>query len=293
MRHVLIGIFVLTTLVVSAVARAQSTISDRACEVLVGNGMWVSSLPDYELGTTGGGTTAIRDSLDDVGYYGDIKAIRRFLGTRTSFEARGFYGYSGSRSTFDVSDIDIPSPLDGGINSFSGGSSRFSSDTDHYGYDIGLRDTWRTRFGGISGAALFSFMAFDQTFDLDYGGSRLMSEQLNSDYIGGKGVFGWDGLVFGRPSTLDIAIGFYQLRADYRFEGGSISGFRSNRMYKKPVTVEAIFSRYHACRGFQVGVTAAATYLSEMPRIDHNQGSTVSLGSDDGFLFRLMFEILL
>jgi hypothetical protein len=293
MRHAIIFASLLLGFFVSAVAQGQSTITDRPFDLAAGSGLWGSFLPAYELGTGAGGGTAFRDKMDDLGYYGDLKAIRRFLGTRTSFEARGFYGYSKSTSSFNDSSVSVPNPVDGTSSLLSGGSGRFKGETDHYGYDIGLRDTWRTRFGGLSGGALFSYMAFDQTFDLGYGGTRLMSEKLNSDFIGGKGVFGWDGIFCGRPSTLDLAVGFYQLRTDYGFQGDGVPGALSSRLYKTPVTVEAIFSNYHEIRNIRVGTTFAITYLGAMPVIEHNVGSQVTLGTEDAMLIRLMFEILL
>lgn len=284
---------VLGSLLTSAVTSAQSTISDRPFDIVAGSGIWGSFLPDYELGTNGGGTPTLRDSLDDPGYYGDIKVIRRFLGTRTSFEARGFYGYSGSESSNAVGNLDVPDPINGSSNLFSGGASSLSAETDHYGYDIGLRDTWRTRYGGLSGACYFSYMAFDQSFDVDYGPTRLMSEKLNSDYIGGKAVVGWDGCLMGNPSTLDFIVGFYQLRADYRYSGGAIPGNYATTLHKTPITLETVFSNYREFHGYQFGLTLAATYIAQMPVIEHNVGSPVSLGTDSGVLVRMMFEILL
>lgn len=293
MRQAILVSALLAAMMPVSGAHAQSTISDRPFEVFVGNGLWASLLPSYELGTSSSGAPALRDNLDDVGYYGDIKAVRRFLGTRTSFEARGFYAFSESSASSAAADIDVPTPINGASNPFSGSTSRLDSDTDHYGYDVGLRDTWRTRFGGLSAGALFSYMAFDQTFDVDFASTRLLSEELNSDYIGGKALFGWDGCFCGRPTMLDVAVGFYQLRADYRFEGGAVPGSLATRMHRTPVTVEAIFSNYHNVGAYQLGFTFAATYLSEMPVIEHNDGAMVSLDTDDGAMLRMMLEILL
>lgn len=293
MRHAIIYASLLVCLLVSGVTNGQSTITDRPFDLVAGSGLWGSFLPDYEWGTDAGGGTAFQDDLDDIGYYGDIKAIRRFLGTRTSFEARGFYAFSESSSSSGSSSVSLPNPIDGTSSLLSGGSARFDADTDHYGYDIGLRDTWRTRYGGLSGGCMFSYMAFDQTFDLGYGGTSLMSEELNSDFVGGKGVFGWDGIFLGRPSTLDVAVGFYQLRADYEFRGDALAGSLADRIHKTPVTVEAVFSNYHKIRNLQLGTTFGVTYLGKMPVIEHNAGSRVSIGTDDGLLVRLMLEVLL
>ena len=293
MRHAIISASLLVCLLVSGVAQGQSTITDRPFDLVAGSGLWGAFLPDYELGTDAGGGTAFRDSLDDLGYYGDLKAIRRFLGTRTSFEARGFYGHSESSSTASASSVTVTNPMDGSAVLLSGGAARFDGETDHYGYDVGLRDTWRTRFGGLSGGCMFSYMAFDQTFGLGYGGSSLMREELNSDFIGGKGVFGWDGMFCGRPSTLDLAIGFYQLTADYRFQGDAVTGSLTSDIHETPVTLEAVFSNYHRIHSLQLGATFGVTYLGKMPVIEHTDGSRASIGTDDALLVRLMVEILL
>ncbi len=292
MRHAVVTTFALASLLMAVDVRAQSTITDRPFDLVVGNGVWGAFLPDYELGDGAGGASVLRDDMDGAGYYGDIKAIRRFLGTRTSFEARGFYAYSGSESS-STGNMDVPDPISGGSNLFTAGSSRLSADTNHYGFDIGLRDTWRTRFGGLSGGCYFSYMAFDQTFDVDNGATQLMSEKLDSAYTGGKGFVGWDGCLCGKPSTLDFVVGFYQLRADYEFSGGALPGSYTATMHKTPITLETVFSQYHEFRGFQVGVTFAATYIAQMARIDHNVGAPVTLDSDRGGYIRMMFEILL
>lgn len=295
MRYATVFAVALASLLISeTVTQAQSTITDRPFDVVAGSGLWGSLLPAYELGTNGSGSSAFHDNLDDVGYYGDLKVIRRFLGTRTSFEARGFYAYSESRSTDISSNLDIPNPVTGTSNVFiPSATSSVLSDVDHYGYDFGLRDTWRTRFGGLSGGCLFSYMAFDQTFDVKYGPGRLFSERLESDYTGGKGVLGWDGCLCGRPSMLDVAVGFYQLRTDYRFDGGALAGSMTRRIHKTPITVETIFSTYHDIRDLQVGLTFAATYIAQMPVIEHNVGAPVSIDTDSGVLIRMMVEILL
>ena len=67
MRLAIISAFVLAGLLTSAVAHAQSTITDRPFDLVAGNGVWGSFLPDYELGTSGSGTPALRDQVDDVG----------------------------------------------------------------------------------------------------------------------------------------------------------------------------------------------------------------------------------
>jgi hypothetical protein len=293
MRFVILPLWLLLSLLFTIEGAAQSTISDRPFELVAGNGAWFSWLPTYELGADASGFPALQDDMDDVGYYGDLKAIRRFLGTRTSLEARGFYGFSETNTTTEVLDANVPNPIDGAANLLTGGSLSLASDTDHYGIDVGLRDTWRTRFGGLSGGCLFSFMEFDQDFDVEYGSLGLLSESLDSEYLGGKGVVGWDGRFWGSPSNLDIAVGFYQLRADYRYRGEQIPGSFATTMHKTPVTVETIFSSYRDIHRYRLGLTIAATYIAQMPVIEHEANVPVSLGTDSGAMLRLMVEILL
>jgi hypothetical protein len=64
-------------------------------------------------------------------------------------------------------------------------------------------------------------------------------------------------------------------------------------MHKTPVTVETIFSNYRDIHRYRIGLTMAATYIAEMPVIEHNANAPVSLGTDSGAMLRLMIEILL
>lgn len=293
MRFAITSITFLTCLMFSCVAGAQSTISNRPFDLVAGSGVWGAFMPGYELGSTAGGDSVLSDPLDDAGYYGDLKAIRRFLGTRTSFEARAFYAYSGSRSAAGVTTWDVTNPLGGESTVLSDGVANLSADTDHYGYDIGLRDTWRTRFGGLSAGCYFSYMAFDQTFDVDFDSTRLLTETLNSDYIGGKGFVGWDGCLCGNTSMLDFVVGFYQLRSDYRLTGGESPGSLATTMRKTPITLETVFSSYRNVHSYQLGWTFATTYIAQMPVIERDLSSEVLLDTDSGFFVRMMFEILL
>lgn len=270
----------------------QSTISDRSWELTTGHGLWGVFLPDYELGTTGTGT-AYQDDLESVGYFTELKLIRRFLWTRTSFETNVFLGLSESSFDGSVTNVSIPNPLTGAANAFAGDRPRMDSDADQYGFDFTLRDTWRTRFGGLSAGCAFSYMAFDQEFDIDYGATQLMGEELDTDFLGGKAVFGWDGCIFGRPSNLDLLIGYYDMDADYQFIGQTIAGSDAQAFSRNATTIESYFTTRATLRGCQVGMKIGGMYISDMPVIRHTPSQRASIDSDDALTLTGMIEILL
>ncbi|MEM1069938.1 MAG: hypothetical protein AAGG48_02045 [Planctomycetota bacterium] len=271
---------------------AQSTISDRPWELTSSHGVWAAFLPDYELGTAAAGP-AFQDDLNNVGYITDLKMVRRFLGTRTSFETNAFYALAGSSFDGSVSNISVPDPATGGANPFAGDRRRLDSHVDHYGFDITLRDTWRTRFGGLSAGCAFSYMAFDQDFDIDYGTTQLMEEELNTDFRGGKAVFGWDGRLHGRPSNFDLLIGFYDMDTEYRFIGQAIAGADSQEFSRNATTIETYFTTRCDIRGCQVGWKIGAMYISDMPVIEHTPTQRASINSDDAVTLSGIVEILL
>jgi hypothetical protein len=293
MRRTIIHALMSASLLITSFVSAQSTISDRELELTSGGGMWTALLPAYELGTNTNGSPAFRDNLDDVGFFGQLKAVRRFLGTRTSFETKTYYAFAESISTTDVIDVDVPNPATGANNLWTGGRTHLRSRIQHYGIDVALRDTWRTRFGGLSAGAAFSYMAFDQNFDVDYGADQLLVEDLDTDFLGGKAIFGWDGCVRSQPSNLDLAIGIYDMDVDYRLLGQSISGFATNELTEYVVTVEPSFTTHTMFRGFRVSWTVGVMYISDMPTIVHAPGSDATLDTDDALTLNTMFEILL
>ncbi len=136
MRRAICPFLLLLGMLATPNASGQSTISDQPFEFTVSNGLWAALLPAYELGTSSNGGSAFRDNLDDVGYMGQLKAVRRFLGTRTSFEMKGFYAYAASDSKRGVADIDVPSPITGATSSFAGVRTHLESDVNYYGFDI-------------------------------------------------------------------------------------------------------------------------------------------------------------
>jgi hypothetical protein len=293
MRQAFSSLLVLASLCASPNAQAQSTISNSPLELTTSVGVWAALLPDYELGTNGNGAPAFRDNMDDVGFIGQLKLVRRFLGTRTSFETKGFYAFADSESDTGVIGANVPNPATGANNVLASGGTRLESDTNHYGVDVGLRDTWRTRFGGLSAGASFSYMAFDQQFDVDYGGVRQLREDLDSDYFGGKAFVGWDGCFRNRPTSLDLAIGIYDLEGDYQFSGQAIAGSLQNSLSKTTFTIETTLSRRSRFRGYHIGTTLSAMYISDMTTIQHNTLAPATLGTDDAVTLTALIELML
>ena len=293
MRQVFLVFVCLSGLCAGSVATGQSTISDQPLELSVGTGIWAALLPAYELGTNASGGSAFQDDLDNVGTISQLKLVRRFLGTRTSFETKGFYANSKSTTLSDVTSIDIPEPVLGTSNVLAGGRPSLRSGVDHYGVDIALRDTWRTRFGGLSAGGSFSFMAFDQDFDLDYGTAQLFREELETKLRGGKAFVGWDGRLRGRQTNIDLTIGFFDMNVDYRFDGQSIPGSLLRTHQEITTTIESSITSRSNLFGYHVAWTLGATYLSDLPTIQHNTGSAVTIGTDDAVTFTGMLEFLM
>lgn len=293
MRRTAIHALMSASLIITSVVSAQSTISERELELTTSMGMWMALLPGYELGTNSNGSPAFRDNLDDVGYIGQLKVVRRFLGTRTSFETKTYFAFAESTSTTNVIDVDVPNPATGASNPRTGGRTHLRSQIEHYGIDVALRDTWRTRIGGLSAGAAFSYMVFDQNFDVDYGAEQLLVEDLDTDFLGGKAIFGWDGCLRGQPSNIDLAIGFYDMDVDYRLLGQSLSSFATNELTEYVVTVEPSFTTHTMFRGYRVSWTFGAMYISDVPTIVHPAGAPATLDTDDALTLNAMVEILL
>jgi len=278
---------------VTSVSFGQSTISDRPFELSYGSGPWGVLLPSYNLGTDAGGSSAFQDDGDTLGARWQLKAVRRFLGTRTSFETKVFYGWAEANSIAADTAIGIPSPIDGSITNLTAAGTHLQSGLNHYGIDVALRDTWRTRFGGLSAGAAFSYMAFDQEYQLDRSGSRFITENLDTDYVGGKGFVGWDGCFLGRRSKLDLAAGYYDLNVDYQFAGSAaLPVTMTDNLSDFASTAEAEFTTYFYLKGFDTGLTFGVMYLSDMPVIARG-GTGVSLATEDAILISARLEIVL
>lgn len=267
----------------------QSTISSRPLELSTGQGLWGAWLPKYAWGETLNNGAGIVDDMDLAGYHGDLKLVRRFLGTRTSFESRVFYATA--ESTASGANVSVLPSLVSGASEIVGNVDstwRLRSDVENYGFDLSLRDTWVTRFGGLSAGCAFSYIALDQTFNSTIDNSPLLREELDADYRGGKAFLGWDGCFRGNPANLDLLVGFYDMNADY-----DAVGTIQREMTKNVTTIEANFTTRRDFRDIQVGATLGLMYLTDMPMIEHNVDAPVSIGTDDALTLKFLFEILL
>lgn len=271
----------------------QSTISNSPFELSTGQGLWGALLPAYTLGEDAGGAPALSDSMDLLGYHGDLKAVRRFLGTRTSLEGRAFYATAESTANGGTSGLTMLSPSSGAPVPIQPGATRLKSDVENYGFDILLRDTWITRFGGLSAGCAFSYIGFDQTFNSTVGGSDLLRETLDSDFRGGKGFVGWDGCFCGRPTNVDLLFGFYDMNAAYDSEAGLLGAATAQKMTKNVSTIETNFTTRHDFREIQLGATIGVTYFTDLPTIERNLAEPVSIGTDDAVTLKFLIEILL
>ena len=291
MRHIFIlaAVFSIALIPSSPACFAQSTISDEPVELNWTGGLWAALLPSYELGSGPSGP-ALRDDMDDLGTITQLQFIRRFLGTRTSFEVTGFYAEVDSVDTDGTVDVNIPNPVTGAGNALTGGNPYVKSDTDHYGVDVALRDTWRTRFGGLSAGCSFSYMTFDQQFDVNYSDTQLFQEQLDSDFRGGKAFVGWDGCLMGQQSMLDIAVGIYDLNMEYEFQPQTLAGNLVTELQETTTTIETSFKTRRTFAGYLIGVSLGAKYFADMPQIDHTAGSAATLTTDDAVTLSFMLD---
>lgn len=269
-------------------ASAQSTISDDPFELSYGSGSWGVLMPSYSYGTDAGGSPAFQDDGDTFGARWQLSAVRRFLGTRTSFETNAFFGWAEANSS-GLGGGNLPDPATGAPIPLAAGSTHLESGLNHYGVDVALRDTWRTRFGGLSAGAGFSYMAFDQDFELELNDVRLVKEELDSDYVGGKAFVGWDGCFAGRRSKLDLTAGYYDLSTDYTNNGTALPNALPEDF---ATTADVEFTTYFSLRGFDTGLTIGAMYISDMPQIIHAAGPA-SLTTDDAVFIRAMLQIVL
>ena len=275
------------------VGRTQTTISQRPLDITVGNGLWGVFLPEYELGLDSVDGIALFNDGQFFGYQGDFKINRRFLHTRTNVEARAFYGFSESSKSNLVDSLSLEDFGEVPQSPFENGSASLASGLDHYGYDLGLRDTWKTRWGGLSAGCLFSYMVFDQDYEASFNNEQFLREELDSKFIGGKAVFGWDGFLHESPAFFDLALGFYQLRADYSGEMTRTGDRDESYRYTNPMTIDANFTLHHEVRKVRLSSTVGITHLGEMPLISRAGGEFATIEFEDGLLIKLMFEVLL
>ena len=269
-------------LVVSgSVASGQSVAFNDPFELSLAKGTWGVMLPSYQSGSSSDGGSAFRDDLDDPGFFIQLQAIRRFLHTRTSVESRLWFATAAANSnTPDGTALTINNGATGGSGVFAGSRGHLDADVNHYGAEFMLRDTWRTRFGGLSAGMTATYMAFDQDFDAAYAGTRLFEESLDSDFTGGKGFVGWDGHVFGYATYIDLLFGYFDVDAQYDYEGAFLAGSRNIESSDQTGTIEVRGSTRRFFNFGEVGLNAGAMYIAEMPALDQNSGP-VTITDDD------------
>jgi hypothetical protein len=134
-------------------------------------------------------------------------------------------------------------------------------------------------------------MEFDQKFDADYGAIQLLQEKLDTDYVGGKFIFGWDGCFHNRPTNVDFGIGIYDMNGEYRFIGQTIGGSFERELSKTTTTFEASATTRKFFRGYLLGFTVGGMYVSDLPTIVRT--APTSLATDDAVTLTGQLEILL
>ena len=273
----------------SSSAKAQSSVFTDPFEFELGKGTWGVFLPSYSLGDGGGDGPILQDDLDDPGFIIRGNAIRRFLGTRTSAEVRGWYALAGANSRSDDGSFQFDNPATGASTTLGGARGHLSSDTSHYGGEFMLRDTWRTRLGGLSAGITATAMAFDQDFESSFGGSHLFDETLESDFTGGKGFVGWDGNLLGYRSKIDFLFGYFDVDAEYDYDGRSLAGSRNVQSGGQSGTFEIQASTRRHFNIGEVGLTLNAMYISDMPSLIQNNGP-VTIGEDEAATVSAMLE---
>lgn len=269
-------------------AAAQSDVFTDPFEIEFGKGTWGLLLPSYNLGTGTDGA-AFQDDLDNPGFIFQLKAIRRFLGTRTSMEARTWYALAGANSLSSEGDFEFLNPASGAAQSLTGGRGQISTDTDHYGGEFLLRDTWRSRFGGLSAGVAFTYMGFDQDFQAEFNGVRQFNETLESDFTGGKGFVGWDGKVLGYASRVDLLFGYFDVDSRYEFDGQALSGTRNLSGGGNSGTVEINASTRRFLNIGEVGFSVNAMLITDMPSLVQNEGP-VTIGSEEAATISFVIE---
>jgi len=130
-------------------------------------------------------------------------------------------------------------------------------------------------------------------YQLERNGSRFITENLDTDYIGAKGFVGWDGCFLGRRSKLDLAVGYYDLNVDYQFAGsGGLPVSATDNLSDFATTAEVEFTTYFSLTGYDAGLTFGVMHLSDLPVITRG-GTGASLTTDDAILISAQLEIVL
>ena len=288
LRPTAVATILLASMVLSSTASAQSILSEETWELSSGKAIWGIGLPGYQAGNVAGSDLGgFRSDGDSPGFLWDGTLIRRFAGYRTQFELNGFWGTAGINSSASDDDITFFNNA-GTLNQvLTGGGGHLDHDVAAYGFDIGLRDTWRFPIGGLSAGLKYSTFAIDQDFDLEFGGSRILEEELDTDFNGGKGFVGWEGTALGYVSRLDLSYGYYDVDAEFS-SNNRLFGDRTALDFKDQTGITELSATVYFPSNFGLmSVGAGVKYIEDMPGIDKTNGVT-TIDTDDAALYRLM-----
>ena len=99
--------------------------------------------------------------------------------------------------------------------------------------------------------------------------------------------------MLGNATTPDLGFGWYDLEADYQFDGGSVAGKLGKEMADNSATIDFKWTTWTQIRLFPTGLLLGGMYITDMPTIQHNAGSQVAIGTGDVATMNAMVEILL
>ncbi|WP_230256462.1 hypothetical protein [Rhodopirellula halodulae] len=120
---------------------------------------------------------------DSVGFLTDIRGHHRFDGYLTSIEGRVNYA--------------------------------ISDDTEMYGFEALLRDTWTFGIHDLSAGTGYSQMEWKQ---------EINNDELDNSYRGALIVAGWETAFGRRPLWIDLRLGLYDLNGQYVGNDGLTTG---------------------------------------------------------------------
>ena len=264
-------------------------------ELTIAAGSWHADLPDYSFGRFDvSGDPAYFDDLSAAGAMVQTKAIKRFRGTRTSIEGKVFGAWADSFYRGDDANIVIPLPT-GNANGV-GGEPVLRSELSHFGTDVLALDTWTTDYGDVSFGGGFSYMQFDQEFDLDYQTGvviDILRQDLDTDFIGGKLVADWAGGLLGLRTNARLGLGLYEMQSDYvaTYQAFPNSGLAETSEFA--ATLEYSGSTWGSIMGIPVGITAGVTWISDFPAINQVAGEQPFLTTASAVTTNVMVEMLL
>jgi hypothetical protein len=183
------------------------------------------------------------DSGDSVGFLTDIRGHHRFNGYRTSVEGN---------FTYAVSD-----------------------DTEMYGFDAVMRDTWTFGVHDLSAGTGYSQMEWKQ---------EISDNELDNSYRGAVVVAGWETAFGRRPVWIDLRLGLYDLDGQFVSSDGATTG-----SINKFTTTYGIDVKHDIC----VWGIPGRTVLGIDYMADYATWDGANMGFDDAVVLKAGFELLL